>query len=154
LFQTALASGAEPGVFPFADADVLGLESRTPLADFATSRGLDAAVKGDCDVAGATLSPSFGVAEVAPLAARKVLLTETVLKDMGFFMVEEVRTWPFSSPAVFEVSAFEASVSDPPLTLTSAEMMADSAGSVSGLMLPSFSEFPFMRDCSGSRETS
>jgi hypothetical protein len=93
LFQTALASGAAPGIPPFANADVRGLESRTPLADFATSRGLDTAVnEGVCDVAVAALSPGFGVAEAAPLAARKVLLTETVLNDVGFFMVEAVRT--------------------------------------------------------------
>lgn len=93
LFQTALASGAAPGTPPLAEEEVRGLESRTPLADLATRRGRDTAVKEEvCDVAVAALSPSFeGVAEVAPLAARKVLLTETGLKDANFFMVEVVR---------------------------------------------------------------
>ena len=100
----------------------------------------------------AALSPSFaGVAGVGPLAARKVLLTATGLKDIGFFTVDAVRTWTLSSPAVFEVSALEASVSDPPLTLTSAELMTDSTFSVSGLTssFSSLSALPFTRGASG-----
>lgn len=96
----------------------------------------------------AALSPSFeGAAGVAPFAARKVLLTETGLKEVGFFTADAVRTWPFSSPAVFEVSAFEASVSDPPLTLTSAELTIDSTFSVSGLS-SYLSALPFTRGAS------
>lgn len=93
LFQTALASGAAPGFPPLADVAVRGEESRTPLADLATSRGRDAVVEVVWDVvAAAALSPSFeGVADVAPLAARKVLLTDTGLKDANFFTVEVVR---------------------------------------------------------------
>jgi len=82
---------------PFAAAEVRGAESRRPLPDFATSRGLVAAVVegpvwATADPAG-PLSPGFeGVAVVAPLAARKVLLTDTGLKDASFFTVDVVRT--------------------------------------------------------------
>lgn len=73
------------------------------------------------------LSPGF--AGAAPLAARNVLFTDTGLKEVGFLTVEVLRVWPFSSPVPFEVSAFAASVSDPPLTLTSAELSSASARS-------------------------
>lgn len=126
LFQTALASGVEPAFPPLAVVALRGAESRKPLPDFATNLGLaPVLVEGPTWVVvdGAVpLSPSFeGAAAVAPLAARKVLFTETGLKDANFFTVDAERTWPFSSPR-FLVSAFEASVSDPPLTLTSAEL--------------------------------
>jgi len=76
------------------------------------------------------LSPALaGVAPVAPFAARNVLFTETALNDMGFLTVEEVRTWP--STADFD---FIASLSDPPLTLTSAEVTATSATSGFGVV--------------------
>lgn len=99
LFHTAFASGAAPAFPPFGVVAVRGAESRRPLPDFATSRGL-----GVEDVRGAAgsevepvapLSPSF--TGVAPLAARKVLLTDTALKVVGFLTVEVVRKWPFSS---------------------------------------------------------
>jgi hypothetical protein len=150
LFHTAFASGAAPGFPPFAAVEVRGAESRRPLPDFATNRGLAAVLKapGWAAAAVAALSPSFeGVAGVAPFAARKVLLTDTGLNDVGFFTADAVRTWPFSSPAVFEVSAFDASVSDPPLTLTSVELTNDSTLSVSGLS-SSLSALPFTRGAS------
>lgn len=99
---------------------------------------------------GDPLSPSLDAVEVVVLlAARKVLFTETGLNDMAFFTDEPLRRWPFSSGWVFEVSAFEASVSDPPLTLTSAEVRDVSIGSTSCLdsSLSVFG-FPFTRYCS------
>lgn len=81
---------------PFPAEDDRGVESRRPLPVFATSRGLGAArVDGPiCAVVAlvAGLSPSFeGVAEVAPFAARKVLLTDTGLNDVNFFTLDAVR---------------------------------------------------------------
>jgi hypothetical protein len=81
---------------PFPAEDDRGVESRRPLPVLATNRGLGAArfVGPACAVVVlvAGLSPSFeGVAEVAPLAARKVLLTDTGLNEAGFFTVDAVR---------------------------------------------------------------
>jgi len=59
--------------------------------------------------------------EPPALDARKVLLTETALKVVGFLTVDEVLSWPLSSFRGFDESALDASVSDPPLTLTSVE---------------------------------
>lgn len=50
-------------------------------------------------------------------APRKVLLTETALKVAGFLIADEVRAW-FLSPS----RCFVPSVSEPPLTLASAEL--------------------------------
>lgn len=113
------------------------------LPDFATSRGLDtrvadAVVELVAELL-APLSPDLGgVAPVAPFVARKVLLTDTALNDIGFLTVEEVRTWP--STVLFD---FTASLSDPPLTLTSADVTATSTASRFGVAvrttsIPSF----------------
>ena len=96
LFQTALASGAAPGLLPFAAVEARGVESRRPLPDLATNRGLGVALvegpAGAAVEAAGPLSPNFdGAVVVAPLAARKVLLTETGLKDAVFFTVDDVR---------------------------------------------------------------
>jgi hypothetical protein len=127
-----------------------GEESRRPLPDFATNRGrAGAVVKGPgcaAVVPVAGFSPGFkGEAVVVPLAARNVLFTETGLKEVNFLTVDVERTWPFSSPEFFEVSAFVASVSDPPLTLTSAEMAPASVGSALSCLISSFSLVPFTR---------
>jgi hypothetical protein len=135
LFHTALASGVPPTFPPFAAAEVRGVESLRPLPDFATSRGLGADKdKGAAGTEPTTpLSPGLAkVVPVEPLAARNVLFTETALNDFGL-TVEADRPWPFSSVWLFEVSAFVASVSDPPLTLTSAELTTPSPPSLSGL---------------------
>jgi hypothetical protein len=106
------------------------------LPDFATSRGFDTRV---ADAVAelvveltVPLSPAFG--GVGPFAARKVLLTDTALNDIGFLTVEEVRTWPSTVP--FD---FTASLSDPPLTLTSADVTATSAASRIGVAVRSTS---------------
>jgi hypothetical protein len=93
LFHTALASGAAPAFPPFPVEDDRGAESRRPLPVFATKRGLGAArVEDVCaGVLGAGLSPGFGAVEVAPFAARKVLFTETGLKEVNFLIVDAVR---------------------------------------------------------------
>lgn len=139
LFQTAFPSGAEPEVPPFAAANVRGLESRRPLPVFATRRGLGppraAAGAATVGVLMAPFSPALiGVPVVTPFAARKVLLTETALKVVGFLMVDAVRVWPRPSTDAFDVSGLVPSVSDPPLTLTSAELTVPSTRSVSDLI--------------------
>lgn len=58
----------------------------------------------------------------AAFVARKVLLTETDLNVAGFLTVEPARPCPLSSSLLFEPSARDASVSDPPLALASAEV--------------------------------
>jgi len=86
-----------PPLPPFVAVEALGAESRSPLPDFATNRGLGAALLEESPVGAvvepaAPLSPSFeGVAGVDPLAARNVLLTDTGLKDANFFTVDAVR---------------------------------------------------------------
>ena len=141
MFHTTLASGA-PGFPPLAASAVLADESRSPLPDLATNRGLNDKEAPLGAAAGvAVLSPSLDGVAVA-LAARNFLFTDTGLNDANFFTVDAVRTWPFPSASIFEVSAFEASVSDPPLTLTSAEMTFGSTSSVSCL-LSSLSLVPF-----------
>lgn len=149
LFHTALASGAA-GLPPLAGVALRGEESRRPLPDFATSRGrFGAVVVGPvcgavAPVAG--FSPSFeGAVGATPFAARKVLFTETGLNEANFLTVDVVRACPLSSPTAFEASAFEASVSDPPLTLTSAEMPPASAGSALSSLTSFFSFAPFTR---------
>lgn len=57
------------------------------------------------------------------LDARNVLLTETALNVAGFFAEEPVRPWLLSPSLCLVQSVREASVSDPPLTLTSAELI-------------------------------
>lgn len=126
-----------------------GVESRRLLPVFATRRGLgveeaEGATGSEAEPE-AALSPGFE--GPAPLAARNVLFTETALKEVSFLTVEVLRTWPFSSPWPFDVSAFEVSVSDPPLTLTSAELMIASVRSDSNLD-SSFAYSPFTRGSS------
>ena len=88
----------------------------------------------------ADLSPVFEEEAAALFAARKVLLTDTDLKLEGF-LTDEERTLPLSSLS-FEISVFDASVSDPPLTLTSAELTSSSTMSAICLFSMSSSE-PF-----------
>lgn len=134
LFHTALASGAPPAFPPFAVVEARGVESRRLLPVFATNLGLGVDDVEAVKVVGAVvetvgpLSPSFdGVTAVEAFDAKNVLFTETALKEgTGFLTAEVDRIWPpFSSP-IFEVSAFVTSVSDPPLTLTSAELLMGS----------------------------
>lgn len=132
LFHTELPSGA-PG-FPL-ELKVL-VEPPKLLPDFATSfrrEAVEAVVPGageeEADpVAESGLEEAF----VAPLDARKVLLTETDLKLLGFAAVDEVRTWPSLASADLweEGSALDVSVSEPPLTLTSVEFTSSSTMSV------------------------
>lgn len=131
LFQTALPSGAGR---PFwVREDLEASRSMPPL--FATSLGFGVAealvgvAAEDTGVVG--FSPTLGapVLEVA-LDAKKVLFTETDLKVAGFF-VDEVLEWPLSS--FLDASGLEASVSDPPLTLTSVELITSSTISLTSL---------------------
>jgi hypothetical protein len=135
LFQTALASGA-PLFPPFMPSDDFAAASRRPLPVFATSRGRnvdDAGPAGvvveDKDIFSPILD---GVVVPEAFAARKVLFTDTDLKDANFLTLESVRKCPLPSTAAL-ISAFEASVSDPPLTLTSAEATFESIFSVLSL---------------------
>lgn len=114
------------------------------LPDFATRRGFDTTeLDGVAELgveAPATLSPALGgIGPVVPFAARKVLFTDTALNDIGFLTVDEVRTWPSITPFDFIVS-----LSDPPLTLTSADVTATSAPSVSGVVERSSSILAFI----------
>lgn len=138
LFHTALASGAAPDLLPAPVAAALEVDIKL-LPDFATSRGFDTRVADAVEelvvALPVTLSPDFdGMGPAAPFAARKVLLTDTALNDIGFLTVEEVRTWPSTVP--FD---FIASLSDPPLTLTSADVTAISAASSIGVAVRSSS---------------
>lgn len=131
LFQTALPSGAGR---PFCVSEDLDASRRIPPL-FATSLGLGVAevlaglAVGGTGVVG--FSPTLGAPVLeAALDAKKVLFTETDLKVVGFF-VDEVRECPLSS--FLDASCFEASVSDPPLTLTSAELITSSTMSLTSL---------------------
>jgi hypothetical protein len=138
LFQTAFPSGAPALPVPV-DA-FLGIESRKELPVFAINRGLGVVESGGpvCDTGAEVLLLSLSLADgAAPVAtfAVKVLFTETDLKDMGFLTVEAERARPFESD-------FVASVSEPPLTLTSAELgcnvfSAESFGDLSASLLTS-----------------
>jgi hypothetical protein len=99
LFQTAFPSGAAPEPPPFAAAEVRGLESRRLLPVFATSRGLGPPRTAGGELVAGVLTVPFSpalaiVPPAAPFAARKVLLTETALKVVGFLRVDAVRVWP------------------------------------------------------------
>lgn len=123
LFQTAFASGA-PGLLPLTAKR--GSESLLPLPALATRRGREAdSADGP---GGGVFEPPMGrsvtfegMPELFALAARKVLLTETALKVAGFLAAEPVRLWLW-----FPSLARDASVSDPPLTLTSVECSCSS----------------------------
>lgn len=101
------------------------------LPVFAISRGRDA--ERVAEPVGGVLEPGGGLSELLaePLvaevfAARKVLLTETDLKVAGLLAEEPVRPCPLSSSRFLEPSPREASVSDPPLALASAEFSCSS----------------------------
>lgn len=139
LFHTAAPSGAGRPVWDSEDLEA----SRKPLAALATSLGF-----GVVEVLGGAaeatevgaLSPTLGAfAFDVTLDARKVLLTETDLKVAGF-LTEEVLEWPLSS--FFEMSGFEASVSEPPLMLTSAELTTSSTMSWTNLSTTALDESP------------
>lgn len=131
LFHTALPSGAGR---PFCVREPLeASRSIPPLLATSLGFGVAEALVGvaaeDTGVVG--FSPTLGAPVLeAALAAKKVLLTETDLKVAGFF-VDEVLEWPLSS--FLDASGFEASVSDPPLTLTSAELTTSSTMSLTSL---------------------
>lgn len=123
LFHTALGSGPAAGLAPLAAALSPG-EEPVPVPDFATSLGREDRVEvpdGEelrIEVE-FVFSPGLVAEEMAgPLDARNVLLTETALKVAGFLTVDDVLPCPFSPSR----AARDASVSDPPLTLTSAEL--------------------------------
>jgi hypothetical protein len=129
LFQTVFESAAAADLFPFAPEEDFEIN---PLPVFAINLGLAAEVrlpdwvKFDVDVE-VVFSVAFaGLLPVAPFAARNVLFTETGLKLVGFFTADEVRPWPFSSSLSLNASDFNASLSDPPLMLTSAEFTRSS----------------------------
>jgi hypothetical protein len=128
-FQTKFGSGAPDG-FPFT-LSVLEAPPRV-LPDLATSfrREADDVAVG-CGVVEVDPAADSGrdVALVALLDARNVRFTETDLKLWGFLTVDEDRACPFS-PASFAVSVLDASVSEPPLTLASAELTSSSIISV------------------------
>lgn len=97
------------------------------LPVFAMSRGLEedkvAEPVGGVLELGGGLSAVFAEALLAfAFAARKVLLTETALKVAGFLTDEPVRPCPLSPSLLLTPSAFDASVSEPPLALASAEL--------------------------------
>lgn len=130
LFQTTLGSGAEGGFPPLTTDENRGAASRIPAPAFATNRGRDADKV--VDPGGGVLEPVAGLSLVLETVllglafdARNVLLTETALNVAGFLAEDAVRPWPLS-PSFFAQSVREASVSDPPLTLTSAELSCSS----------------------------
>lgn len=156
MFQTALGSGA-PAAFPPAPVDPLLPSRETP--SFATSRGraADEAPLADCgverDEAEEGLSRDLDVepAAAGALLPRKVLLTDTDLKVAGFLMADEVLLCALSPSLEAVPSGLDASVSEPPLTLTSAEFTKSSTMSESCLPPISSEEAaPFTRGCDGS----
>ena len=136
LFQTALASGA-PSLPPFTASEDFDEASRKPLPVFATRRGRRDVEVGLLVVLGDVkeiFSPSLeGTVVPDAFAARNDLLTDTDLNDANFLILESVRRCPLPSAVVLVVSAFEASVSDPPLTLTSVDTTLESTCSASDL---------------------
>lgn len=121
LFQTALGSGPPGTLPPFTPGENLGTESFAPMPSLATSLGRELnkpkeAGGGVLELPTGRSAVLDGVTVVFALAARKVLLTDTALKVAGFFTDESVRECP-RSPSRWRVP----SVSEPPLTLTSAE---------------------------------
>lgn len=126
LFQTALGSGADEGFAPLLAEENFGAESLAPPPVFAMRRGR---VDDKEDIpGGGVLEPGtdFSIGFGAPplglaFDARKVLLTETALKVVGFFAEDADRPCPLSTSLSLDQSVREASVSDPPLKLPSAE---------------------------------
>lgn len=129
LFQTTLGSGAVAGFPPLTAEENRGAESRAPLPVFATSRGRE--TESVADPGGGVLVPVVGFSPAletvlpgAALAAKNVLFTETALNVAGFLAAAEpVRPWLLSPSLCLAQSEREASVSDPPLTLASAELI-------------------------------
>ena len=134
LFHTAFPSGAPLELPPALEPPRRDEDESNPLPDFATRRGFETRVLevgvGEAE-APAPLSPFFAAVEaVAPLAARNFLFTDTLLKEIGFLAVEDVRT----CPSAFALSA---SLSDPPLALPSVDGTPRSFGSGLGVAEPS-----------------
>lgn len=105
----------------------LGSESLLPLPVLAIKRGRDSdnveePGGGVPELPVGRSTVLAAALELFALAARKVLLTETALNVAGFLAADPVRLW-FLSPSRVR----DASVSDPPLTLTSAECVACSS---------------------------
>jgi len=128
LFQTELALGAAG--FPLGPKVLL--PPPIPDCDLETSLSFEAEALALPDAgveeADPAIESGLEIEDVAPLAARNVLLTETDLKLVGFLTAEALRKWLLSSSL-----DFEASVSEPPLTLTSADCTSSSTRSVACL---------------------
>lgn len=145
-FHTTLGSGAVAGFPPLAADEDLGSESRVALPVLAIKRGREAArvpAPGGGVFVPTPFSPIPGDGLVVPdLAARNFLLTETALKVAGFLTVEPARRCPLSPSLSLAPSARAASLSEPPLTLGSAEFAWSSTlvmrlfSTSSGVMLP------------------
>jgi hypothetical protein len=103
--------------------------------DFATSFNLEAddpaELMGTAGVSDGEEVSDRDDAWAAFFAPRNVLLTDTDLKLWGFLTVEEARAWPNDDLSL----DVDASVSDPPLTLTSAELTSSSTISAICLFL-------------------
>lgn len=121
-----------------------GLEDETrPDPDFATRRGFDTVdVDGAAGAGVEVLAPLSadlaGMAAAGFFAARKVLLTETGLNDVGFLIEAGLAAWPSDAGFDFTVSLAD----DPLLTLTSVLVgvaAADAVASVFGVADRSFS---------------
>lgn len=99
LFHTALASGAPPDFPPLPVVEFRGVESRRPLTVFATNLGFGVDELEAVKVVGAVVESAGllsltleGVAAVEAFEAKKVLFTETALKEgAGFLTVEADR---------------------------------------------------------------
>lgn len=136
-FQTVLASGAAAD-FPLV-VRVLVEPPRLELF-FATSFNLEACSPGVPvgvtvaeEAADSGREAAFAAAAFCP---RNVLLTETDLKLVGFLAADEARPFPLSSLGLV-ARPVDASVSEPPLTLTSAEIADPSRRSVTCLLATS-----------------
>lgn len=136
LFQTVFPSGPE-----------LPLAPRPPAPDFATSpftglatkRGLVPAAVGTCgaDAPGKGVGFSLGLGDAlggVAFVVKKVLFTLMALNEAGFLTPDAVRLCPLSPWRSLALSDLAASVSDPPLMLTSAELTSSSTSSVTCLL--------------------
>jgi hypothetical protein len=144
LFQTALASGPEAPLAPLTVEANLG--PAAPLPVFAISLGREDNVDTPVGVVlrleafDLSVDLTAGLLAGPPFAARKVLLTETALKVAGFLAVDEDRTW---LPSLLFESPLDASVSEPPLTLTSAELIWSSTLVMCLFSISSWPGLPF-----------
>ena len=144
LFQTTLGSGAAAGFPPLA-FEYRGTEP-LPLPVFATRRGRADKVAEPGGGVELETGLSVGLVEMEPalaLDAKKFLLTESALNVAGFLTEEAVRPCDLSSSLAFDPSGREASVSDPPLTLTSAEFSWSSTLVMCLFSMSSWPEVPF-----------